>query len=80
MGLEELCNYTILWAGVIIAFGVPVFILAFRKYVKLPTEWLADEIGNCLKVQYSAVIRGGINCSGIRKVSDGWFKKMVNKL
>lgn len=52
MGLEELCNYTILWAVVIIAFGVPVFILAFRKYVKeLPTEWLADEIGNCLKVQ-----------------------------
>lgn len=34
MGLEELCNYTILWAGVMIAFGVPVFILAFRKYVK----------------------------------------------
>ena len=34
MGLEELCNYTILWAGVLIAFGVPVFILAYRKYVK----------------------------------------------
>lgn len=34
MGLEELCNYTILWAGVMIAFGVPVFILAYRKYVK----------------------------------------------
>ena len=34
MGLEELCNYTILWGGVIIAFGVPVFILAFRKYIK----------------------------------------------
>ena len=34
MGLEELCNYTILWAVVIIAFGVPVLILAYRKYVK----------------------------------------------
>lgn len=51
-----------------------------KVFRELPTEWLADEIGNCLKVQYSAVIRGGINCSGIRKVSDGWFKKMVNKL
>lgn len=51
-----------------------------KVFKELPTEWLADEIGNCLKVQYSAVIRGGINCSGIRRVSDGWFKKMVNKL
>lgn len=34
MGFEELCNYTILWAGVLIAFGVPVFILAYRKYAK----------------------------------------------
>lgn len=51
-----------------------------KVFKELPTEWLADEIGNCLKVQYSAVIRGGVNCSGIRKVSNGWFKKMVSKL
>lgn len=51
-----------------------------KIFKELPTEWLADEIGNCLTVQYSAVVNGGVDCSGIKKRSDGWFKKMINNI
>lgn len=51
-----------------------------KIFKELPTEWLADEIGNCLTVQYSAVVNGGVDCSGIKKRSDGWFKKMINSM
>lgn len=51
-----------------------------KIFKELPTEWLADEIGNCLTVQYSAVVKSGVNCTGIKKRSDGWFKKMINNI
>lgn len=35
MGLEELCNYTILWAGVLIGIGLPLSITAYMRYTKV---------------------------------------------
>ena len=35
MGLEELCNYTILWAGVLIGIGLPLSITAYKRYAKV---------------------------------------------
>lgn len=35
MGFEELCNYTILWAGVLIGIGLPLSITAYMRYTKV---------------------------------------------
>lgn len=35
MGLEELCNYTILWAGVLIGIGLPLSITTYMRYAKV---------------------------------------------